>query len=275
MGESMRKARTLVLTAALFLLVALTTAACPAAAQQLPETYTNSVGMSFVLLDAGTFIMGGPEGDGDEIGLPEHTVVLSEPFYLQVTEVTQGQWEAVMGRNPSSHQGDPRLPVENVSWDEAQEFISKLTAREGGDHYRLPTEAEWEYACRAGGEQKHSCTGQVSDCAWYAGNSGDQTHPVGIKQPNAWGLYDLQGNVWEWTQDFFTGEYLPQGTITDPVVDNYSRAANYERPNKLRVLRGGCMYSEPPQLTCAWRTTFSSMGTGSSEDVGFRVVREP
>ena len=131
--------------------------------------------------------------------------------------MTQGQWQAVMGSNPSQFTGDPNRPVENVSWDDVQEFIRRLNAREGGATYRLPTEAEWEYAARAGTTTRWSFgddASQLGRYAWHDGNAGGQTHPVGQLQPNPWGLYDMHGNVWEWVQDWY-GKYA-SGTAVDP-----------------------------------------------------------
>ena len=168
-----------------------------------PKTVRNSIGMEFVLIPAGTFQMGSNDGDSDE--KPVHTVRLSRPFYLGKYEVTQAQWEAVMGNNPSQFKGDSNRPVEQVSWDDVQEFIRRLNTKESGARYRLPTEAEWEYAARAGSTTAYSFgdgVGQLGQYAWYDGNAGNTTHPVGQLQPNAWGLYDMHGNVWEWVQDW-------------------------------------------------------------------------
>ncbi|KPA17999.1 Sulphatase-modifying factor domain protein, partial [Candidatus Magnetomorum sp. HK-1] len=178
------------------------------------ETFTNSIGMTFVRIPAGTFIMGSPE---DELGRWSdevlHQVTLTQDFYMQTTEVTQGQWKAIMGNNPSyfSNCGD-NCPVEYVSWNDAQEFIQKLNQKEG-DTYRLPTEAEWEYAARAGSttalangnlvEKDCNLDVNLNAMGWYCGNSNSETHQVAQKQANAWGLYDMHGNVWEWCNDWY------------------------------------------------------------------------
>jgi formylglycine-generating enzyme required for sulfatase activity len=185
--------------------------------------------MTFVRIPAGEFRMGSTDGDDDE--RPVHTVRISQPFYLGVHAVTQDQWEAVMGNNASEFAGDPNRPVETVSWEDVQEFIGRLNAREGHTLYRLPTEAEWEYAARAGSTTAY-CFGddsrRLGEYAWYRANAGGQTHPVATLQPNAWGLYDMHGNVWEWVQDWY-GEYAAE-SVTDP----QGPASGSDR-----VLRGG------------------------------------
>src|SRR5215470_8127223 len=185
-------------------------------AQSAPEkTLTNRIGMEFVLIPAGTFKMGSNTGDPDE--RPVHQVTISKAFYMGKYEVTQDQWQAVMGTNPSALPGDANRPVEQVAWNEAQAFISKLNAMEGGQLYRLPTEAEWEYAARAGSPSVYSFGNdpkQLGEYAWYRGNAEHRTHPVGQKKPNAWGLHDMLGNVWEWVQDW-EGKYASEA-VTDP-----------------------------------------------------------
>jgi formylglycine-generating enzyme required for sulfatase activity len=180
-----------------------------------PKTTTNSLGMQFVLLEAGTFHMGSSDGDDNEC--PVHTVDISHSFYLGTYEVMQGQWEAVMGRNPSQFPGRDH-PVENVSWEEVQAFIGQLNAKEGGAKYRLPTEAQWEYAARAATVTAWSFgddSRRLGEYAWYGENAGMQTHAVGQQQPNGWGLYDMHGNVWEWVQDWYGADY-PSGKVADP-----------------------------------------------------------
>jgi formylglycine-generating enzyme required for sulfatase activity len=184
----------------------------------LPEplsTVRNSMGMEFVLIPAGEFMMGSNYYEPDE--RPVHKVVISKPFYLGKYEVTQAQWLEVMGTNPSHFKGDLTRPVERVSWYMVQDFIRLLNAKEGHTKYRLPTEAEWEYAARAGSTTQYSFgddEGLLEQYAWYNRNDGGTTHPVGQLKPNAWGLYDLHGNVWEWVQDW-RGPYI-LGTVIDP-----------------------------------------------------------
>jgi formylglycine-generating enzyme required for sulfatase activity len=187
--------------------------------QTPPRTFTNSIGMKFVWIDPGSLRMGW------QLEEPVHEVTLSKGFYLQTTEVTQRQWEAVMGTNPSYFKG-PDRPVENVSWGDIQGFLRKLNAREKGSRYRLPTEAEWEYACRAG--QKPEEAGNSGDVGWSSEDSEGVTHPVGQKKPNAWGLYDMRGNVWEWVQDWY-GPYSAERQV-DP---------QGPQSGVFRVLRGG------------------------------------
>jgi formylglycine-generating enzyme required for sulfatase activity len=192
----------------------------PATAQELASTYTNSIGMKFVLIPAGTFMMGADknleEPNNDE--LPRHQVRISKPFYLGVYDVTQKDWTAVMGNNPSKFEGEDK-PVDTVSWDDAQAFVARLNQKEGHSRYRLPTEAEWEYALRAGTTSTYyfgADWSQLGDHAWYDGNSGSTTHPVGEKRPNAWGLYDMIGNVWEWNQDWLGENYYANSPSADP-----------------------------------------------------------
>ena len=230
------------------------------------EIVANSLGMSFVLIPAGTFMMGTPSDEpgrgNDEL---QHTVTISKSFYLQTTEVTQGQWREIMGTNPSHFKdcGDD-CPVEQVNWDDAQEFILRLNEREGADKYRLSTEAEWEYACRAGSTTRF-CFGddetKLAEHAWYHDNSGFRPHPVGQKKSNAWGLYDMHGNVWEWCEDWY-GDY-PSSPVTDPTGPSSGTA---------RVFRGGGWRYYAGNCRSAFR--FGSPPVDRGFDVGFRVARD-
>jgi formylglycine-generating enzyme required for sulfatase activity len=219
----------------------------------------NSIGMKFVLIPAGSFTMGsrlssagiarkyGGKAEYYNDEQPPHQVEITKPFYLQTTEVSQAQWKKVMGDNPSHFKdcGDD-CPVERVSWDDAQKFIKKLNQMEGINKYRLPTEAEWEYACRAGTTTVFSFGNEVDklgEYGWYGDNSGGKTKPVGKRRPNAWGLYDMHGNVYEWCQDWY-GDY-PTGPIPDP---------KGPAKGKGRVLRGGSWYSDAGFLRSASRS---------------------
>jgi formylglycine-generating enzyme required for sulfatase activity len=181
--------------------------------------------MEFVAIEPGSFTMGSVTADSLRIAnltlplaneQPAHQVTLSRRFWLGRHEVTQAQWEAVMGSNPSHFQG-PRRPLEQVCWNDVQVFIDRLNQAAGQAVYRLPTEAEWEYACRAGTAGRWSFgdrAAQLGAYAWWPGNSAGQTHEVGQKRPNPWGLYDMHGNVWEWVQDWY-GPYAAAAQ-TDP-----------------------------------------------------------
>ena len=224
--------------------------------------------MEFVLIEPGTFEMGSPEteaGRFDDEG-PVHTVTLSQPFYLGKYEVTQEQWQAVMGNNPSDFSGcGSNCPVENVSWEDAQEFIVRLNRNEGVNMYRLPTEAEWEYAARAGTQTAYHFgddADQLGAYAWYNENSDRETHPVGQKQPNGWGLYDMLGNVWEWTAGWY-GPYSA-GSVTDP--RGPSTGAR-------RVARGGSWSYYARYCRAANRSRDSPGFRNIS--LGFRLARTP
>jgi formylglycine-generating enzyme required for sulfatase activity len=235
-------------------------------------------GMKFVSIPAGTFMMGSPDtesGRYDDEG-PQHQVTISKGFELQATEVTQGQWVAVMGSNPSYFTSPehcpgehvesgglrmcPNNPVEQVSWDDAQEFIQKLNSRGDGYRYRLPTEAEWEYAARAGTTGPYA--GDLEAMAWYDQNSGDMTHPVAKKQANAWGLYDMHGNVWESTADWYASSYS-SGAVTDPTGPS---------TGSIRVFRGGSWYDGGAQ---GCRSAVRNGGSPGSRygNLGFRLLR--
>jgi len=206
-----------------------------------PRTFTNSIGMKFVWIDPGSFRMGSDDKDADEI--PAHTVTLSKGFYLQTTEVTQRQWEAVMGTNPSHFKG-PDRPVERVSWEDAQEFLKKLNAKEKDSRYRLPSEAEWEYACRAGGQEPDQAA-NLDEVAWCGMNSNSETHPVGQKKPNAWGLFDMRGNVLEWVEDWYDSGTYARGQRLDPAGPGSGTT---------RAVRGGSWYyGDAVYFRCALR----------------------
>jgi len=215
--------------------------------------------LRFVRIPAGTFMMGSPENEDERFSREtQHKVTLTRPFEMMVTPVTQALWQAVMGNNPSRFKG-PDLPVENVSWDDAQEFIQKLNQMLGTDSLRLPTEAEWEYACRAG--TTGARYGELGEVAWYYDNSDQKTHPVGQKAPNAWGLYDMLGNVWEWCQDWH-GSY-PSGPVTDPTGPS---------AGSFRVDRGGSWRNYARGVRAALRG-INLPGIRYGGGVGFRLAR--
>jgi formylglycine-generating enzyme required for sulfatase activity len=218
--------------------------------------------MKLVFVQGGCFQMGDTFGDWRANGKPVHEVCVKN-FYMGKYEVTQGQWKKIMGSNPSgfSSCGD-ECPVEQVSWNDVQEFISKLNSQ-SGKKYRLPTEAEWEYAARSGGKKEKwagtSSEESLVDYAWYKDNSEGKTHAVGQKKPNALGLYDMGGNVWEWCSDWF-GTY-PSGHVTDPI----GSAAGSKR-----VLRGGSWLSKPKNVCAAERSR--NTPDFRSSNFGFRLV---
>ena len=174
--------------------------------------------MELVLIPAGAFMMGDEKGDAEE--KPAHKVTFSKPFYMGKFEVTQEQWEAVMGGNPSHFKG-ARNPVDRVSWEACQSFIKKLNEKSAGAGitFSLPSEAQWEYACRTGSSTEFGFgngESKLNEYGWFADNADDTTHPVGQKKPNAWGLYDMHGNVWEWTADWYDEDYYRKSPTIDP-----------------------------------------------------------
>jgi formylglycine-generating enzyme required for sulfatase activity len=252
------------------------------------STITNSIGMDFVLIPTGEFNMGSPSNDVgrfDSEG-PVHHVKISNAFYMGKYEVTQKQWRDIMGSSPSYFKGD-NLPVEQVSWNDVQDFIKKFNEKEGGNKYRLPTEAEWEYSARAGTTTRYSFgddESMLGDYAWYVSNSGTRqpkkgdyfgydkddllqniwngkTHPVGEKKPNPWGLYDMYGNVLEWVQDSANRDY--NGAPTD--------GSSWEGSGSYRVFRGGGWNDFAGGCRSASRYGYDPVYRGSA--VGFRLLR--
>lgn len=244
--------------------------------------FANSIGMEFVQIPAGKFLMGSPDRDRNayDFEKPQHEVTISRPFWLGRFEVTQAQWEAVLGEPPyiRSHSNSyynlpgmreritrPNHPA-TVSWSDAQEFIAALNRMEGGNNYRLPSEAEWEYAARAGTTTRYSFGDKDADLdrhAWYGGDfTTGGTHPVGRKAPNSWGLYDTHGNVWEWVQDWYGSDYYAYS----PSVDPQGPEAGHKR-----VVRGGSWHATATSWRSAFRRDYDPDYRGVS--IGFRLLR--
>ncbi len=257
------------------------------------QIFTNKLGMRFVLVKSGSFLMGSPKSEKGRAWYEKrHRVIISKNFFIQETEVTQGQWKRLVGFNPSSFKKcGPNCPVDSVSWNQCMEFIRVLNKWEGTNKYRLPTEAEWEYACRAGSTTAFA-NGPITELSckkidpvlnaigWYCGNSGLQNppgdfrpHPVKTKIPNAWGIYDMHGNVAEWCldsckwRDIWKGKI---GVITDTyknnIVDPLSKIGDR------RIIRGGSWNESPKYCRSAYRSYYRPVAKRNS--LGFRIVRE-
>ena len=238
-------------------------------AAQSPSTFTNSIGMEMVLIPAGTFQMGSPASETGRYSHegPVHQVTIGQGFYLGKYEVTQAQWRAVMGTNPShfSNCGDT-CPVERVSWNDVQGFIEELNSQEKVTTYRLPTEAEWEYAARAGTTTAYSFGNAVNRLglyAWYNDNASDKSHPVGGKRPNGFGLYDVHGNVYEWVKDCWNAGYT--GAPTDGSAWLTGDCSH-------RVIRSGSWYDSPRNLRSAERS-WDTTDENRTVNQGFRLAR--
>lgn len=232
--------------------------------QELVFDLGDGVTMDFVLIRPGSFTMG--KDDGSDAEKNPHKVTITESFYLGKYEVTQAQWKKVMGSQPSHFKGADN-PVEQVGWGDCQEFLAKLKDKAPSADYRLPTEAEWEYACRAG-STGWFCYGddpeQLGLYAWFGKNAQGTTHPVGTKKPNAWGLYDMHGNVWEWCSDWF-GAY-PTNATTNPL----GPASGSER-----VWRGGAWDEYDMDSRCGnrmWVIPVYENNVYRDSSLGFRVV---
>ncbi|MDO5639831.1 MAG: formylglycine-generating enzyme family protein [Neisseria sp.] len=233
--------------------------------------FTNTIGMTFVEIPAGQFMMGSVEADADAREQPAYPETIARPFYIGRHEVTQADWQAVMGENP--YVRDRSNPYYNlpgmaaritkpdhpatVSWHDAQEFIARLNAQDTQYRYRLPTEAEWEYVARAGTSSRYffgDARADLGKYAWYGENfSSGGTHPVGQKLPNPWGVYDIYGNAWEWVQDAYRPDYR-----TAPTTD--------------KTVRGGSWHSTAGGWHSAWRKPYPADYRGIS--IGFRLVLE-
>jgi formylglycine-generating enzyme required for sulfatase activity len=241
----------------------------------------------FVRIPAGSFTIGATDevqaqlkatGDWtrfEQCERPAHVVAISKPFLIGKYEITQKQWAAVMGKKnaPFAFKGE-NLPVESVSWSEAQNFLAALNKLEGKVRFRLPTEAEWEYCCRAGSVDAYGLAADnapitrenLADYAWFSVNSGNKTHPVGTRKPNAWGLYDMQGNVWEWVADWYGASFYTAAPQTDPQNKDSLNCTE-------RVFRGGSWVLTAPNLRASFRG--AALPGAKSAYVGFRAVCEP
>jgi len=220
----------------------------------------NGADMVMAWIPAGTFQMGTTEIEGSRNQRPVHSVTISKGFWIGIYEATQAQWTAVMGANPSKFRGQGQLPVESVSWEDCQAFLRELS-RLTNESFRLPTEAEWEYACRAGSSDKWY--GEWNSVAWHAWNSKGEPHEVGQKRPNVFGLYDMIGNVREWCGDWYAATYFRVSPSTDPSGPS---------SGKERVIRGGGWKSEPERANATIRYAMNPLV--AKEDLGFRLVRE-
>ena len=245
-----------------------------------PLTITNTIGMTLRRIEPGTFVMGSDSGEANQ--KPPHTVEITKPFYMGIHEVTQQQWNAVMTNRQNPWKGQQNtiegddVAASFVNWDDAQEFITRLNALESstGRVYRMPTEAEWEYTCRAATTTLYSfgdSVEQLGECAWWGGRQGDgnckneqYAHRVGQKLPNAWGLYDMHGNVWEWCADWHDDNYFSRTSLRDPLNINTS---------SYRVTRGGGWFGFAWYYRSAFRN--ADLQTLRKSDHGFRVALTP
>lgn len=230
------------------------------------RTWTDpTTGMEFVFVKGGCFMMG--SNMGDKSARPVHEVCLDD-FYLGKYEVTQGEWSKVVGKNPANFKKGDFYPVENVSWNDVQDYIRQLNQL-NTKIYRLPTEAEWEYAARSGGKKEEYSGGNNADVvAWYSGNSGGKTHPVGQKQPNGLGFYDMSGNVYEWCSDWYREGYYSKSPRNNPQGPS-SGGFNLFEWGLTKVSRGGSWDSPMTFMRLADRGWFGR--SNKFNDVGFRL----
>ena len=249
---------------------------------KMADVITNSIGMKLVRIAAGMFKMGSPKGEGSSDEEPQHEVEITKPFYMGAYTVTQAEYKEVMGENPSYFSASgggkdkvigmntSKFPVETVSWEDATKFCEKVNAmekeKEAKREYRLPTEAEWECACRAGTTTKYHSGDDEDDLkrvGWYDANSDGWPHEVGAKKANAWGLYDMHGNVWQWCADWYDSDYYGKSHVRDPECLIGTR----------RVLRGGSWVDNAGYCRAAFR---SFIAPGDRDYfIGFRVVCVP
>jgi len=243
-----------------------TFAIASSALAQLPTAFSDCADCPDLLtLPAGSFVMGSSIGTEEDAFTPSRTVNV-KAFSIGKYEVTQAQWLSVMGTKPSMFKGD-NLPVEQITWKQAKEYCRKLSEKTG-QTYRLPTEVEWEYAARAGSQTDFyfgSDASRINDYAWFDENSDETTHPVGEKLPNAFGLYDMYGNVWEWTADCWNTSYL--GAPVDSSAWTTGDCS-------MRVVRGGSWYNKLRYIKSTARARYSSEIRYNSRGGGLRVVRE-
>lgn len=236
---------------------------------QSTTTFNNSFDVTFVKVPAGQFEMGSPDGKGEAQERPKHPVRLAAAFFMSAHEVTQAQWKRVTGTNPSKFKADNR-PVDFVSWEDVQGFVKKINEQEQGNvEYRLPTEAEWEYACRAGSTSEY-CFGDnpatLQDYAWFDANSDGTTQSIKTRKPNAWGLYDMHGNAWEWCQDVWHDNYAgaPQDGKAWESGGNASK----------RVVRGGSWAFAAEDARSSFRMGIEA-SSRLGDSLGFRLVAVP
>ncbi len=214
-------------------------------------------GMAFIRVPAGSFVMGSPDSEQDrEAQERQHLAAVERPFYLGVYEVTQAEWTKLMSTNPSRFTGCARCPVERVSYHDVEEFLARLNQVSNWPGFRLPSEAEWEYACRAGGTEAYGRAATIDHSR--ANFKGSRTRPVGSYPPNAWGLYDMSGNVWEWTSD----NYAPYRGVSAPDTPAFT-------PDR-KVIRGGSWLFDADSSRCALRYTHRPQDNGPS--LGFRLA---
>lgn len=234
------------------------------AERQAADARLRSLKIDYVWIEPGTFAMGTPQGEAgrDYDEGPVHQVTISRGFFIGKYEVTQAQWRAVMERATFQFRNDENAPAENVSFEDVQEFLRRMNSRNDGFVYRLPTEAEWSYAAGSGGHHPENTT--LDEMAWYGPNAGSRTHPVGAKQPNAWGLYDVHGNVWEWVQDWYDKTYYRRSPDKDPLGPE---------TGELRGMRGGGWNSVANLCRIGLRNGLAP--NLRRADLGFRLVRVP
>ena len=234
--------------------------------KELSVDLGKGIKLEMVLVPAGEFMMGSPDSDksgrGDE--RPQHRVRITKPFWLGKYLVTQEQWQAVIGNNPSEFKG-PKNPVDSVGWEDCRDFLKTLNEKFANTpvKFSLPTEAQWEYACRAGSKSRYYYgdeDAKLAEFAWFNDNSEEKTHPVGQKKPNAWGLYDMHGNLFQWCADWYDGDYYKSSPASDPCGPS---------SGSLHVDRGGCWNSLARGCCSAFRHTNSPR---ADHFIGLRVM---